>query len=365
MTLQWYFARRFAMSFLSMLSIFAGLIWMTDMVESLRSLSSESFGLREAAGLALLQLPGTIYEVVPLIMVLATITLFLKMARTSELIVTRAAGRSAIRSLIAPVLVAALIGGIGISVVNPIVASTSRIADETRDTVRGRATNVLSLSRNGLWLRQAAQDGQIVIHAAGVSPGGTALYDVTFLRFDQNALPLQRIAAARAELVPGAWDMTGVKTWDLSGRANPEASAVEQAWMRLPSDLTLNQIRDSFGEPSAIPIWQLPAFIAQLEAAGFAALNHRVWLQSELASPIFLISMVLIGAAFTMRHTRFGRTGLMVLFAVLLGFAMYFLKSFALVLGETGKIPVLIAAWFPPLAGICLALALLLHQEDG
>lgn len=365
MTLQWYFARRFAVSFLSMLGIFSGLIWMTDMVESLRSLASDEFGLSQAAVLALLQLPGTIYEVIPLIMVLATITLFLKMARTSELIVTRAAGRSAIRSLIAPVLVAAMIGGVGVTVLNPIVAATSRLADETRDAVRGGVQSVLSLSRNGLWLRQAATDGQIVIHAAGVNATGTALYDVTFLRFDTEARPLQRIAASRAELIPGAWDLTGVKTWDLTGGANPEASADTKAWMQISSNLTLDQIRDSFGEPSAIPIWQLPSFILQLEEAGFAGLSHRVWFQTELASPVFLISMVLIGAAFTMRHTRFGRTGLMVLFAVLLGFAMYFMKSFAQVLGETGKIPVLAAAWFPPIAGICLAMALLLHHEDG
>jgi lipopolysaccharide export system permease protein len=365
MTLHWYFARRFAVGFLSMLGIFAGLIWMTDTVESLRSLSSDTFGLRQAAALALLQLPATIYEVIPLIMVLATITMFLKMARTSELIVTRAAGRSAIRSLIAPVLVAALIGVVGVSVLNPIVASTSRLADESRDAVRGGVQSVLSLSRDGLWLRQAARNGQIVIHAEGVNQSGTALYDVTFLRFDAEALPIQRIAASRAELVAGAWDLTGVKTWDLTGQTNPEASADTRAWMQISTSLTLDHIRDSFGEPSSIPIWQLPGFIAQLEAAGFAGLSHRVWFQTELAAPLFLVSMVLIGAAFTMRHTRFGRTGLMVLFAVLLGFAMYFMKSFAQVLGETGKIPIYVAAWFPPAAGILLALALLLHHEDG
>jgi lipopolysaccharide export system permease protein len=66
-----------------------------------------------------------------------------------------------------------------------------------------------------------------------------------------------------------------------------------------------------------------------------------------------------------MRHTRFGRTGLMVLFAVLMGFGVYFLRNFAQVLGENGQIPILVAAWAPPLAGIFLSLGLLLHTEDG
>jgi lipopolysaccharide export system permease protein len=41
----------------------------------------------------------------------------------------------------------------------------------------------------------------------------------------------------------------------------------------LPSTLTAEQIRDSFGQPYTVPIYELPGFIAQLNAAGFAALR--------------------------------------------------------------------------------------------
>ena len=61
----------------------------------------------------------------------------------------------------------------------------------------------------------------------------------------------------------------------------------------------------------------------------------------ELALPLFLLSMVLIGAAFTLRHTRFGRTGLMVLVALLTGFTLFFIRNFAQILGENGQLPIL------------------------
>ena len=133
----------------------------------------------------------------------------------------------------------------------------------------------------------------------------------------------------------------------------------------MPTNLTRAGIRDSFGTPSVIPIWDLPGFIASLEAAGFSARKHRMWLQSELAMPVFLVSMVLVGAAFTLRHTRAGRTGVMVLFALLTGFSLYFIRNFAQILGENGQIPIALAAWAPPLAAIGLAMGLLLHLEDG
>ena len=75
--------------------------------------------------------------------------------------------------------------------------------------------------------------------------------------------------------------------------------------------------------------------------------------------------LVLIASAFTMRHTRFGNTGIAVLASVLIGFALYFVRNFAQILGESGQISVLLAAWAPPVASVMLALGLLLHMEDG
>jgi LPS-assembly protein len=59
----------------------------------------------------------------------------------------------------------------------------------------------------------------------------------------------------------------------------------------------------------------------------------------QLSNPLMLSAMVLIGAGFTMRHTRFGRTGIMVLAAILLGFGVYFIRDFAEVLGRAGSCP--------------------------
>ena len=85
----------------------------------------------------------------------------------------------------------------------------------------------------------------------------------------------------------------------------------------------------------------------------------------ELAQPLLLAAMVLMAAGFTMRHARGGKTGQMVLMALMGGFMIFFLRNFAQVLGENGQIPILLAAWSPPIAATFLSLGLLLHLEDG
>jgi lipopolysaccharide export system permease protein len=48
-----------------------------------------------------------------------------------------------------------------------------------------------------------------------------------------------------------------------------------------------------------------------------------------------------------------------------LGFGLYFIRNFAQILGENGQLPVILAAWAPPVAALLLGVGLLLHTEDG
>ncbi|NNK78653.1 MAG: LPS export ABC transporter permease LptG, partial [Litoreibacter sp.] len=309
--------------------------------------------------------PTIMYRMLPLLVILSTIALFLGLARTSEMVVIRAAGRSALRTLMAPVVTTVLFGALAVAAFNPIVAATSEQYAEISRQYQQDPQSVTTVGDEGLWIRQGSAGGQIVIRAKRSNPDGTRFFGVQFYGFNGDGDAIYRIEADEALLQPGYWILTTAKRWNFASGSNPEQAAIRQAEMTVPSDLTRDQIRDSFGSPSSIPIWELPGFIEKLDRAGFSALKHRVWLQMELANPLMMVAMVLIGAGFTMRHTRFGRTGLMVLFAVLLGFSIFFLRNFAQVLGENGQIPVALAAWMPPLAGIFLSLGLLFHTEDG
>lgn len=366
MTLHLYFAKRFFKTVMSTILVFFVILFLIDMVEQIRKFGSTEASFGTLLSLTALNVPETLYRILPLIMILATLALFLGLARSSELVVTRAAGRSALKSLVAPLVVTLIIGIVAVAVINPIVAATSK----QYETVAGRLSNegdsTVSVSREGLWLRQGTQSGQTVIRAERANLDGTVLFDATFLGFDAAGRPSYRIEANVARLVTGAWQIEGAKEWRFDpGAVIPEQNAFTADRMSLASNLTRDQILDSFGTPSAIPIWELPAFIAQLENAGFSARNHRTFFHMELALPVLLISMVLVGAGFTMRHTRMGRTGLMVMLALALGFSLYFIRNFAAILGENGQVPILLAAWGPPIAAVLLPLGLLLHLEDG
>lgn len=214
-------------------------------------------------------------------------------------------------------------------------------------------------------MRQGDSNGQVVIRAARIGADATELQGVTFHIFAPDGTMTGRIEAELARLEPGAWRLSGAKRWSMAD-ANPEAGALaSEGDVVLATNLTQDSIRESLGTPSAVAFWNLTAEAQDLERAGFSARAYRVWMQMELALPLLLAAMVMVAAGFTMRHARFGKTGQMVLYALLGGFFIFFLRNFAQVLGENGQIPIVVAAWSPPVAAALLALSLLLHLEDG
>lgn len=365
MTLNLYIARRFLSMLLRVLGVFYGILLLIDTIDQLRDVGDKGGGAVMALRLAALNVPESLYRIFPLIVVLSAIAMFVGLARSSELVVVRAAGRSGLRFLFAPVVTALLVGLLAVSFLNPLVAATTRAYDTMQAGLAQDGKSVLSFNANGLWMRQGTEDGQTVIKAERSSKDATQLFGATFLRFARDGSPAERIEADTATLATGAWLLDGAKRWDLTLQNPEKAATLEPDGYRFASDLTPAGIRDSFGKPSAIPFWSLPDYISGLERAGFSARRHQVWLQMEFAQPLLLVAMVLVAAGFTMRHVRFGKTGTLVLFAVLSGFAIFFLRNFAQVLGENGQIPVVLAAWSPPLAATLMALGLLLHLEDG
>jgi len=364
MKLHYYFARRFLWIFLSLMAMFALFQGLLDLIDEMRRVGPE-VGFTSVLRLVGLKLPEGMYQILPLVMILATIALFIGLARTSELVVVRASGRSGLAVLMAPVVVSLLIGVLVVTMMNPIVAATSKRYSEVRETLLNGSRSSLSIGPEGLWLRQGDPRGQSVIHAERASPDATTLYDVSIVSYAPNGGPVARFSAESATLGEGAWTLKTVKSWPLSPGLNSEDGARRHDTYTLPSTLTRDSIRDRFGKTSTIQIWDLPGFIADLEQAGFSARRHIVWFQMELARPLFLIAMVLVGAAFTMRPARLGRTGMAVLSAVLLGFGLYYVRNFAQILGESGQLSPIMAAWIPPVAAVLLALGLILHMEDG
>jgi len=367
-----YIARRFLMTVLGTFMAVFVLIVTIDLVELIRSNTPGLARFGDLVGMALLHAPSMTITAAPFILLLASMMTFAMLARSSELVVTRAAGVSVWR-LLSPVLIAAMLLGIfAFAVYNPLASAFTEKFDVLEQRYFDRSSSRLAVSGKGLWLRQGGEQGQTVIRAQHADSTIERLEDVTIFQFDRMDRLYRRINAETALLGDQVWKLTDVLRWNLSDRqeADIETSMAEMRAtslpeMNIPTELTAERIQDSFAAPETISFWELPEFIALLDDSGFSSSRHRLhWLRLA-AMPAVFVAMVLIGAVFSMRHQRFGGLGYMALATVIAGFGYFFLSDIAGALGASGAIPVLLAGLGPPLAAVLLSVGLLLHLEDG
>ncbi|MBN8291360.1 LPS export ABC transporter permease LptG [Rhodobacter sp. NTK016B] len=366
MTLGWYLVRRVAMSFGMIGAVFFGMLMLFETVEMVRRFGGRDVAMSEILWLAALKVPSTFYQILPLLVILSSMAAFLGLARSSELVVIRSAGRSAMRMLREPFIAALLFGVFVVGALNPLVAAASRTYEDRLQMLTSPDLQAqISLEGSALWLRQGDEQGQTVIRARSVEPDGLGFGEVSFMLFDrESGVPLIRIEAAETRLVPGRWILSDAKRWDLRAE-NPERDSRRYPTLELDSDLTGDRIRESVSRAGMLSVWEMPAFIRALDRAGLSSRTHRAQFQSELALPTLMAAMLLVGAVLCFKHTRAGGTGSRVLITVLAGFALFFLRNFAQVLGENGQIPLSLAIWTPPIASMLLALGVLLNLEDG
>jgi lipopolysaccharide export system permease protein len=363
-TLSRYIALRFLTTLLGAMAIIYALIVLVGVLELLRRNEGGEAGFAELLAISALTGPKIALVALPFTVMLASLASYARLARSSELIVTRAAGVSAWGIVAPAAAVAALLGVLGFAGLNPLAAATALRAETMEDGLWGGG-QTFSISGGGLWLRQPYGDGQIVIYARSADPSATVLRDVTFFAYDETDILSKRIDATRAALEPGRWLLEGAVRRDLRGSDDALAPPERFDALSFETTLSANQILESFSPPDTISFWALPGFIETLEEAGFASDQHRLHWHAQLAQPLLFAAMVLVGATFSMRHARQGGLGAMALWAVVTGFAFFFITDVSKTLGANGQVSPELAAWAPPAAAALFAAGLLLHLEDG
>ena len=365
-TLSLYIARVFTTAVTGMLLALAGLVSLFDFIELLRRSASKpdaTFAL--VSQIAALRLPYISMQILPFAVLLGGILCFWRLTRSSELIVARAAGISAWEFLAAPTFCAFLFGVLATGAVSPLSSAMYARAEALDNAYLRTGGGPLALAGGQLWLRQSDRgitpQGVSIIHARGVQVQGKRLNatEVSVFRLDGGDRLLERIEASAATLGSGVWQLQYARL------IRPDELPAPAQPMTLPTDLTVARVQESFASPDTLSVWALPDFIQLLDRSGFSSIRHRLHFQALLALPLLCSTMALVSAGFSMRPARRGGVARMIGSGVAAGFALFVISKIAEEFGQSGALPVAMAAWVPAAAGLMMALALLLHVEDG
>jgi lipopolysaccharide export system permease protein len=359
-TLSRYFGTRFLMSVIASFIGVVALAAMIDYVELMRRGADWPNATPWLlAKISMFRVPQLTERIMPFSVLVGAMSCYLALSRRLELVVARAAGVSAWQFVAPAVIAAFLFGTVATAVYNPISAVLQERSKRLEVEVVGEVPSALQERTSGFWVRQKSPDGAAIINAKSSREQGAELGAVTVYTFDGAGHFQQRIEARSASLEDGYWQLEDVRIY-ASG-----APLVVDDTYRLGTNLTLEQVRESFATPETVPFWQLPSYIEMADRAGLAASGYRLQFDQLIARPFLLAAMVLLAASVSLRFFRFGGVQKMVLSGISAGFLLFVLSKITDDMSKSELMSPLVAAWTPVMVGGLSGFVALLFLEDG
>ena len=298
--------------------------------------------------------PEELYRGFPIVVLVATIFLFLSMARQHELTALKAAGVSLYR-VSRPVLLLAL----GISAAAVVFQETllpalnARAEEVDRIKIKGEPPRHLQ-RRTQLWYRNESRFYRIDL----LDPVGQSMDGVTLLELGPDSRLLTRIDARRARWTADGWEFRDGVFRTFGDREQTESVPFHLTALEIPERLEdFTQIHKSIERMNFL---ELREYLARLQESGRKVAKYLVLLYEKLAFPLINVVLALVAIPFALAAPRRGRLiGIGLAIPIAIGY--WVVHSLALSFAKAEMLPPLLAAWTANIVFAGLGLSLFLR----
>ncbi len=324
-------------------------------------ISDDVFSANAGFGSALqylkFQVPFILSMCLPIATLMAILTTYSLMSKSSEVIAALSGGISLYR-LALPILLPVILLTVGnYALQDYIVPSTNRRAAEVRDSWRDDADNRVQSYRpaGGTWV---FGEQSRVFNYTDYDPDSSTFQGLYIFYLAEDEARLTRVEyAERAAWEEGQWMAhNGWRRYYRAGSPDSFPTQALEEFMLLP--LPFPEGPEYFSTehlgPDQMPAMELHGYIAAMEAQGFDAHRYRVDFHQKLAFPSVVLVLALVGIPFGF---RMGRQGTLsgIGFALALAMVFWTLFVFFRALGYAEALPPMLAAWTPHVLFLALA----------
>jgi LPS export ABC transporter permease LptG len=285
------------------------------------------------------RLPAALHDGLPVIMLVATIFLYLTLARHHELTALKAAGVSLYRVSL-PIVGLGIAVAIGAGLFQELLLPVLNERGEEVDRVKIRGQEPRRLqSRLRLWMRSS--DSRFY-RVALLHPATNDLYGVTILEVDSEFRLVNRLDARHAHWTPAGWELSEGALREIGADGQVQTVPFVQTALDIKEDM------DDFiriQKPvTSMSYRELKDYVTRLEAAGFHVRKYLVELYAKLSFPLVNLVMVLVAIPFAHQSPRGGRLfGIGLAIAIMAGYLV--VHYVALAFARADLLPPLLAAW--------------------
>ncbi|GHT88581.1 LPS export ABC transporter permease LptG [Betaproteobacteria bacterium] len=357
-TLGRYLTREIFAASLLVLVAFLGLFAFFDFVNELDNVGKNNYQVHHALIYVSAIMPGRVYELFPVAVLIGSLYALTSLARHSEITVMRASGLSTLGIL----RVLGLLGCLPVALTFVFGEYIAPPAESWAQQWRLVATNstVSQSLRSGLWIK----DGARVVNVRVVQPDRT-LEGVRVITYGDNASLASIAEVARGEYVS---DGEGKGYWRLSGvvdvRFFDDHTALETPdeliWR---SELSPEVLSVLMVVPERMSVSTLWTYIRHLHDNQQSADRYEIALWKKLIYPFANLVVLALALPFALTHERSGGASVKVFLGVMLGTGFHLLNGLFSNLGVINSWPPALAAFTPSLLFFIAAAVMLYWVE--
>ena len=331
-----YLAREVSGAILLVLAGFLALFSFFDMITEVKNVGEGSYQLHHALVFVMLKMPGRIYELMPIAVLIGTLYALSTLARHSEITVLRVSGMSTGRLLSGLFQVAAFFAAITFLIGEVVAPPSERAAQQLRLNQKGRAVG--QDLRSGLWVK----DERSFINVKVVLPD-TRLRGIRIFVFDDSA-KLRSVTDAQegSYIPPASWRLSGVVRTDLRDDRAEVTRLPDQEWH---SALNPDILAVLMVAPERMSLLHLSAYVRHLAENSQKTMRYDIALWKKVIYPLAALVMVALALPFGYTHNRVSGTSLKIFSGVMIGVFFYMLNGLFSNLGA-------INSWSPVVSAI-------------
>lgn len=347
-------AREIYASTALVLAAFLMLFAFFDLIHELESIGKGGYQLQHALGFIALTLPGRMYELFPICVLIGTLYALTVLARHSEITVLRASGLATWQLLLSLAKIGLVFAAITLIVGEFVAPPAERVAQRLRLEAMGSL--VAQEFRSGLWVK----DERSFVNVREVLPDAT-LRNVRIFEFDNNYRLLSISQAERARYQSdGKWMLDEVVRTVFSGTEAHVERFVSLPWQ---SALNPDLLSVLMIVPERMSLVNLYLYIQHLSGNQQKTERYEIALWKKLVYPLAALVMMVLALPFAYMHARSGGLSLKVFIGIMIGMGFHLLNNLFSHIGLLNTWPPFATAVLPSVLFLLAAISALWWVE--
>ncbi len=290
-------------------------------------------------------IPGMLIKILPFIIFISSMWFMLSIRNNKDLLTLKVFGYSNIKIFFILALTSFILGWAILILINPITSSMSKYYEKTKSNYSRDIDHLVTFNKNGLWIKEYFDDTHRVISAN--KPQGLNLLDVTIFHLDENSNLKEKITSNKVNISDKKWILENVTIFKpINGVL--ESKKLEN--FEIFSNYDYEKINSLFKNFDTMSFIDIVINYDDLLDSGYNKSFLKQSLHTMLSIPFFLLLMTGLASVFTMNNLQKSDNVRLIVLGLITSVLTFYFKDLSLALGQTDRIPLILAVWAPVMA---------------